>query len=207
MKLKDGGRTAIAVGGNGRRAVTALVITTESGQLRRRLGPLAWMVLQHLALNCCCMEGGGWAAAVGVREIASGVGVTKDTAARGVSTLLSAGLVTRELIDLDAKRRPGYQLHLPAGMRLIGSPEQSDRTDRGGPARPNLDLAGRPWCEPGRLEEEDIQEGPGRPGRRGNPAASGERMGIHRPYSMRHAQAIGEPPSALSELSAGARHD
>jgi hypothetical protein len=60
-----------------------LLITTESLPWRRQLGPLGWTVLQHLALSSHFSDR-GWTVGVGVRDIATGLGVTKDTAARGV---------------------------------------------------------------------------------------------------------------------------
>ena len=59
---------------------TALVIKADSRLWRRRLGPLAWAALEHLAL-AAHPDHHGWAAPLGVRDVAGGIGVTKDTAA------------------------------------------------------------------------------------------------------------------------------
>jgi hypothetical protein len=75
-----------------------LVIGPESQQSRRKLGALAWAALEHLALSARQDEH-GWAAPVGVRDVATAIGVTKDTAARAVATLATAGLVTRSLVE------------------------------------------------------------------------------------------------------------
>jgi DNA-binding transcriptional ArsR family regulator len=99
---------------------TTLVIGTKSGAWRRRLGPLAWAALVHLAL-IANPDHHGWAAALGVRDIATGIGVSKDTAARAVTVLRVAGLVTVEQLDRpDGRRRSGYRLH------LWGSPGRPD---------------------------------------------------------------------------------
>ncbi len=107
-------------------ATPALVITADSLPWRRRLGSLAWTALQQLALSSHHTEQ-GWAAPVGVRDVAQGLRVTKDTAARAVSTLVTAGLVTRNRVEMPGRRRrPGYILHLPAPMWLIGDPMYLD---------------------------------------------------------------------------------
>jgi DNA-binding MarR family transcriptional regulator len=100
-------------------AASALVIGADSAAWQRRLGPLAWMALQHLALSSHRSEA-GWAAAVGVRDIAAGIAVTKDTAARAVSALISAGLLTRARVEaLGGHRRSGYLVQLPQSMWLV----------------------------------------------------------------------------------------
>ena len=106
----------------------ALVIASESLLWQRRLTPRAWTALQHLALRSRRTQQ-GWAAAVGVRDVAAGIGVTKDTAARVISVLVTAGLVTRQPVEMTGgSRRSGYLLHLPRAMRLIDDPDQSRRT-------------------------------------------------------------------------------
>ena len=96
----------------------ALVLHADSGGWRRRVGPLAWAALEHVAL-AAHPDQRGWAAVIGVRDIAAGIGVTKDTAARAVSLLRAAGLVTFEQLDqAGGPRRSGYRLHLPGGIQL-----------------------------------------------------------------------------------------
>jgi DNA-binding transcriptional ArsR family regulator len=105
---------------------TVLVIHATIGVWRRRLGPLAWAALEHLAL-AAQPDHHGWVAPLGVRDIATGIGVTKDTAARAVTTLRAAGLVTLEQLDrLDRRRRSGYRLHLPEGIQLRACPKDQD---------------------------------------------------------------------------------
>lgn len=103
-----------------------LVLGPQSGIWRRRLGAQAWSVLEHLAL-AACHDQQGWTAPVGVRGIAANLGVTKDTAARAVTVLRFAGLVTLEQLDrLDGRRRTGYRLHLPVGIQLRTCPADRD---------------------------------------------------------------------------------
>jgi len=102
---------------------------------RELKGPLAWAALEYLALAAHHED--GWAAPLGVRDIAAGSGVTEDTAARAVTALRAAGLVTSEQLDpIDGRRRTGYRLPLPDGIRLRARPKDQDsppqqaRTDR-----------------------------------------------------------------------------
>jgi len=104
----------------------ALLVSAESRAWRRRLGAMAWAALEHLALAAQWDEA-GWASPVGVRDVAAGLGVTKDTAARAVATLVEAGLVTLTRVETpDGRRRSGYRLQLPAGILFRRCPDWRD---------------------------------------------------------------------------------
>jgi hypothetical protein len=95
-----------------------LELDTASRLWRRRLGWLQWAVLEDVALSAC-PDSSGWIAPVGVRGIAQNLGMTKDTAAKAVSALQAAGVLTRVNVRLaDGKTRSGYQLSLPDGVTL-----------------------------------------------------------------------------------------
>jgi hypothetical protein len=96
---------------------------------RRRLGWLQWAVLEDVALSAC-PDSDRWTAPVGVRAVAQNLGMTKDTAARALSALQAAGLMTRVNVRLpDGKTRSGYQLSLPDGVTLsTASPARSIET-------------------------------------------------------------------------------
>jgi len=103
-----------------------LLVAAESRAWRRRLGALAWAALEHLALAAQPDEM-GWAAPVGVRDVAAGLGVTKDTAARAVAALGAAGLVAFAQVEtVEGQRRSGYRLNLPEGIRLRQCPVDQD---------------------------------------------------------------------------------
>ncbi len=69
---------------------SAVVIGSAASGLRRRLGPLAWVVLEAAVSESC--DG---VASVSARSIAAALGVSKDTAARAVRRLTDAGLMQR----------------------------------------------------------------------------------------------------------------
>jgi DNA-binding MarR family transcriptional regulator len=92
----------------------------DAAPIRRDLGPLAWIVLEELAL--CAEEGehGELRSALGVRELASALGISKDTAARAVGRLVEARLVRRITSRSAAGRFASchYVLRLPRGLSL-----------------------------------------------------------------------------------------
>jgi hypothetical protein len=136
VNLNEPAGSGIETKHNGAPPGPVLVIAGESLPWRRRVGPLAWTALQHLALSSHHTDQ-GWAVAAGVRDIAVGLGVTKDTAARAVSTLVDTGLVSRARVQtLEGRQRSGYLLHLPRPIRLIADP------DRGGSCPEHKDKEG-----------------------------------------------------------------
>jgi DNA-binding transcriptional ArsR family regulator len=105
---------------------SSLLVGPESRHWRRQLGALAWVALEELAL-AAHIDHQGWAAALGVRDIASAIGTTKDTAARAVAALGAAGLVTLDRVtDIDGRSRSGYRLRLPDGIARHTCPSIPD---------------------------------------------------------------------------------
>jgi hypothetical protein len=103
-----------------------LLVGAESRTWRRELGALAWAVLEELAI-CAHLDGQGWVAPTGVRDVAVAIGVTKDTAARAVAALGAAGLLTRQRVQgPDGRQRSGYRLNLPEGIELRDRPTDQD---------------------------------------------------------------------------------
>jgi hypothetical protein len=102
------------------------MIVGSSRALRRQLGAVAWAVLEDLAL-VAHRGPTDWAAAVGVREVAKGIGINKDTAARAVGTLRAAGLVALTRVESpNGVSRSGYRLNLPEGIALSSCPAHPD---------------------------------------------------------------------------------
>ena len=99
---------------------SVLSVGHDAAPIRRDLGPLAWIVLEELAL--CADEGehGELRSALGVRELASALRISKDTAARAVSRLIEVRLVRRITTRTAAGRFASchYVLRLPRGLTL-----------------------------------------------------------------------------------------
>ena len=96
-----------------------VVVTGEAGELRRRLGPTAWVVFEELLLAstgptiACC-------ASVSVRSLASSSGLAKDTVARALVRLRAAGLVavTQSRSTGGVFAASNYELRIPLGIVL-----------------------------------------------------------------------------------------
>lgn len=143
MSLNEPIGTRVAVGG------CVLVLSGDSKAWRRRLGPLAWAALEHMAL-AAHPEGVGWVVPVGVRDVAAGIGVTKDTAARAIATLGAAGLVALTRVEKpDGRQRSGYQLHLPEPIRLVDCPTRLDNPHGGTRCCPEGEYDGKACCPEG----------------------------------------------------------
>ena len=73
--------------------VHAVVIGPDADELRCRLGPASWTVLEAMMQRASETDG-GLAVAVSIRSLASSLGLSKDTIARSVGRLRDAGLVS-----------------------------------------------------------------------------------------------------------------
>lgn len=71
---------------------TVVVIGGGAGELRRRLGPTAWVVLEEMLL-ASTPSAGARVARVSARSLGRSVGIAKNTAARAISRLRLAGVV------------------------------------------------------------------------------------------------------------------
>jgi DNA-binding transcriptional MocR family regulator len=99
-----------------------LSVGHDAAPIKRDLGPLAWIVLEELALAADEGEDGELRSALGVRELAAALGISKDTAARAVSRLVEARLVCRITSRTAAGRFASchYALWLPRGLSRAG---------------------------------------------------------------------------------------
>lgn len=68
-----------------------IVITDEAAATKRQVGPTAWVVFEHLALNA----NDDLEALASARSIGAAVSISKDTAAGAIRRLASAGIVER----------------------------------------------------------------------------------------------------------------
>ncbi len=93
------------------------VIDVASIEIRRRVGPTAWAVFEELALSSTGPRD-ACTASVSVRSLARRLGMSKDTVARALIRLRSAGLVSPQ----QARGTAGtfavgsYRLHLPQSV-------------------------------------------------------------------------------------------
>ncbi len=77
-------------------AEPVVVLTGAARDLRRRVGPVAWAVLEDVALDAVPDPGGWLVATTNVRRVADQVGVSKDSAASALTRLARLGLLERQ---------------------------------------------------------------------------------------------------------------
>ena len=84
-----------ATGAIGTPAECSIVVSTASRSLRRKLRPLAWLVLEEVALTAV-EDGGRLVAHTSARQVADRVGVDPGTAAGALRVLRDRGLLRLE---------------------------------------------------------------------------------------------------------------
>src|SRR4051794_15353129 len=95
-----------------------VVIDPASREMRRRLGPTGWVVLEELLLAAAPSDG-VWQASVSVRGLAARTGLSKDTVARAMARLRRAGLVTLHQARTAGLFAAGvYELTIPNGITV-----------------------------------------------------------------------------------------
>jgi DNA-binding transcriptional ArsR family regulator len=84
-----------ATGAIGAPAQCSILVSPASRSLRRKLRPLAWLVLEEVALTAV-QDGGRWVAHTSARQVAEQVGVDPGTAAGALRVLRDRGLLRLE---------------------------------------------------------------------------------------------------------------
>lgn len=111
-----------------------ITLTADTAELRRRLGPTAWVVLEEL-LFASTRTRDGRVAPVSIRTLAARLGLAKDTVARALGRLRRAGLVTayQSRTDSGVFATGSYTLHVSASIKVTDhrpaaptAPRQSD---------------------------------------------------------------------------------
>ena len=96
----------------------SLIVGAAAAEVRRSLGPAAWCALEVLATTPPSPGADSWTVHCSVRELATRMGVAKNTAQRALTTLRRACLV-----ELDQRREADgrfdasvYHLTIPDGV-------------------------------------------------------------------------------------------
>ena len=95
----------------------SVVVGPRAAALRRRLGSTAWVVLEQLLANSAG-QGGCCRACVSVRTLAAELAMSKDTVARALARLRSAGIVSADQARSAAGRFTvgSYVIAVPDGI-------------------------------------------------------------------------------------------
>ena len=83
------------------RSTRAVVIGAASRELRRRLGPTAWIVLEEMLVGSV-ETAGECTAGVSIRGLALSLGIAKDTPARAIRRLRNVELLSASQPELVA---------------------------------------------------------------------------------------------------------
>jgi len=119
-----------------------IVLGPGAHELRRHVGPTAWVVLEEM-LQRSTSDGDDVVAQVSIRALASSLGLAKDTVTRAVGRLRDLGVIDAS----QARARSGvfeagsYRLAVPAVCLSPAGPQLA------GPSQPSaLSPAPRPCC-------------------------------------------------------------
>ena len=111
-----------------------ITLTGDTVDLRRRLGPTAWVVFEELVLASSRTRDGR-VASVSIRTLAGRLGLAKDTVARALNRLRRAGLVTayQSRTNSGVFATGSYTVHVPASITVtdhrptsLAAPRQRD---------------------------------------------------------------------------------
>ena len=96
--------------------VRTVIVGSSAGELRRRLGPTSWVVLEELLQRSTDGE-----ARVSIRTLAVSLGLAKDTVARAVRRLGDAGLIVAHQTRSEAGvfDTGSYRLAVPASCLAV----------------------------------------------------------------------------------------
>lgn len=89
-----------------------MVLTGAARDLRRRVGPIAWAVLEDVLLDAVATPDGSLHAYTSVRRVADQIGVSKDSAAGALTRLTRLGLVERRPVLRAGRGRFGRSVYL-----------------------------------------------------------------------------------------------
>lgn len=98
----------------------AIVVFPAAAELRRAVGPTAWVVLEELLAHSTG-DDGELVAVASVRSIAATVGIAKDTAARALARLRRLGLIehTQDRATTGVFAAATYRITIPTGTVAV----------------------------------------------------------------------------------------
>lgn len=113
----------------------SVVLDGRCRALRRRLGPVAWMILEEAALTAESSEdlAALWSP-LSIRRVADSLGLGRDGSARGLALLVSEGVLRHGGDSRGAAGRfvaGGYFLMAPEGLAVSGVAERTVSGDPG----------------------------------------------------------------------------
>ncbi len=134
------GHGSVARGDHSSDRVGRLCLDDRAAMMRRRVGPVAWVVLEVLvaaAEHAEPPDGIDHVAALNVRAIAMELGLSKDTVAAALRRLIGDGLVRRDTTR-SSSRFPSarYRIAGDLGLRRCQGSSCLDRSDTNIPDRP-----------------------------------------------------------------------
>jgi DNA-binding transcriptional MocR family regulator len=116
-----------------------IVLDARVGDVRRRVGPTAWAILEEL-LTRSIGAGPLCEATATTRSLAGGLGVSKDTVARALRRLRHAGVVVdvvQHRTTAGAYGAGRYVIAVPAGIILPDPATTAPPTPSGPATRPD----------------------------------------------------------------------
>ena len=183
-----------------------VVLRPASRELRRRLRPIEWVVLEDVALDARADDHGVVVASTSARAVAEHLGLTPGAAARALAGLRAAGLVTHARQAGPAGRfgLSAYVLAPVPGLAII------DADDAPGVARPRAvpppiespRVAERHMADDGAVSGPSGRSGAGGPAiAESDPAVDAPGPGGPTPTSAPRRASAPRPSSAAAQLT------
>ena len=114
-----------------------IVVSPHARELRRRLGPTAWAVLEEL-LSASQGDARDCHSGATVRSLAADLGLSKDTVARALARLTAAGIVVagQDRAPAGTFAAGGYRISVPDAIALAQPEPRTPAATRPRAARP-----------------------------------------------------------------------
>ncbi len=165
--------------------LSEVVVTGLGREVRRRIGPSAWAVLEELIAHAKSGEGRPWVIEVGTAQLSQALGLSAEVIRSALRRLVAAGLVEREQLRASKTNRFAGARYRIVGCTGLGPAPRTGIPSVGEPAvgEPVLDepVADLPVAD---LPAADL------------PAADGPHSDTRR-NSTRRARRAGQPAAQL----------